>query len=214
MSRLITTSLISGIDWFTSCPPSWKRKAYQDLYNQLSRIWSDPSPAIKRGMDFEKHVYATLSKPDVNINKLNCSSLYKKVLKLCKGGVFGSKNKNFILVDNKEYCLYGKEDVVFEDKIIDIKTTINFRPKKYEKSFQHKIYLYNSGKLKFQYIVVVFEDEVSNKIKSVETIDINITKQDLSAYEIMIKEKTREIEQFFNSNPEFKELYENKFCLY
>jgi hypothetical protein len=165
-------------------------------------------------MDFEKHVYETLSNPDVDIDNMRCSNEYKQVLRRCKGGQFQVKNKNYIIVDNKEYCLYGKEDVTFPDKILDIKTTYNFRPGKYLTSYQHKIYLYNTKKLKFRYIVVVFKDETSNKIDRIEEIPINIREMDLKAYYDLIVKKIREIEQFFNDNQEFKTLYENKFCLY
>jgi hypothetical protein len=213
MSKLITNSLIGSIDWYRKCPQSWKKKAYQDLHNMLARKWSEPSPAIKRGIDFENYVYSILGNSTDPIDDLNCSDLFKHVLKACKGGVFQRKNKSFMAVDGVEYCLYGKEDVTFEDRIIDIKTTGKFNRDKYLNSFQHKIYLYNSKKLHFVYIVVVFDGDGS-VIQSVEEIEIKIDQVELAMYGNEIADKIRDIDYFFKNMPELKKLYDTKYSRY
>jgi hypothetical protein len=55
--------------------------------------------------------------------------------------------------------VYGFADVVGERRVIDIKTTANFRPEKYQNSFQN-LYLYalkNAGAESMEYIVYDFE---------------------------------------------------------
>lgn len=213
MSKLITQSLISSIEWFNICPTSWRDKAYKDLKNLLSRIWTTPGKAVQRGIDFEKAVYNVLnSKKD--IDTLKCSKEFKKVLKLCEGGKFQTKNKSYITVNKQKYCLYGKEDVTFPDTIKDIKTTYKYKEDKYKKSFQHKIYLHNTQKRKFDYIVVIFEDEYSNKISCVEVIKIRAYENMLKGYKGEIINKICEIELFLEKYPELQKLYITKYNRY
>lgn len=90
MSRLITASLVGSIDWLTSCPPSWKPKAEEDLKNQLSRIWVEPpadSP-LRLGQDFEKMVYAHADRKLVTHEG---SEHFQWFVEQCRGGVFQKK---------------------------------------------------------------------------------------------------------------------------
>jgi len=217
MSKLITTSLIGSIDWFKNCPSSWKERAYKDLKNMLDRVWSTPGKAAQRGIDFEKHVYRILGNVEYDktqILNLKCSDNFKIVLDLCIGGKFQQKNKSFITVDGIEYCLYGKEDVTFDECIFDIKTTSNFKESKYLKSFQHKIYLHNTKKKHFIYIVVIFPDVDSNEIQEIKYIEIVIDNLQLAEYKIDIINKIKEIKEFFDGMPELCKLYNTKYCRY
>lgn len=214
MSKLITTSLISSINWYQMCPNNWREKAYEDLKNQLARKWTTPNKAAQRGIDFEKKIYALLNADtgkEEYIPNLKCSKKFKEILTMCKGGIFQQKNKSFMTVNGIEYCLYGKEDVTFKDKIIDIKTTGNFKEHNYTKSFQHKIYLHNTQKRTFEYIVAIFDGEDSKVIQDVKIISLHADKGTLENYAIDIHIKITEIICFLNKYPELKKLYETKF---
>jgi len=213
MSKLITTSLIGSIDWLKNCPNSWKQKAYGSLKNMLNRVWSTPGLAAQRGIDFENHVYRILSL-DANIEMVDCSEKFMEVLRNCEGGKFQQKNKSFITVDGIEYCLYGKEDVTFPDRIIDIKTTSKYKEHKYKNSFQHKIYLHNTKKKHFIYIVVIFPDVDSNEIQEIKYIEIVIDTLQLAEYKIDIINKIKEIKKFFDDMPELCKLYNTKYSRY
>jgi len=215
MSKLITTSLIGSIDWFKNCPSSWKERAYKDLKNMLDRVWATPGLAAQRGIDFENHVYRILnSEEELSITNMNCSKYFKEVLENCVGGKFQQKNKSFITVDGIEYCLYGKEDVTFPELIIDIKTTSKYKRSKYVNSFQHKIYLHNTQKKHFIYMVAVFPDEESKIIESIEYIEIVINTLQLAEYKIDIINKIKEIKKFFDDMPELCKLYNTKYSRY
>ena len=229
MSKLITTSLIGSIDWYKKAPRSiienttqtWKEKAYNDLENMLARKWTTPGKAAQRGMDFENRIYnilnvyaQTIDATEIEINNLICSEKFKEVLRRCEGGKFQQKNKNYITVDGIEYCLYGKEDVTFPKLIIDIKTTMKYKESKYKDSFQHKIYLHNTGKKQFTYIIVIFHNEDSNTIQEIKYVDIVVDDAKLAEYKIEIINKIKEIKIFFDNMPELKKLYGTKYSKY
>ena len=212
MSRLITGSLFSSISWAMNSPPHWRERAYQSLEDMLARIWNDPNAAAQRGMDFEKVVYRILeTKKD--IAALDCSDLFKKVLKLCKGGQFQKKTKSFIVIAGEEYCIYGKIDVWFPKLIIDLKTTGNYKGRdNYLKSMQHKIYCYDEGISDFKYVVVEFTDDKGNTIKDVHEVEYHIDNphelKDEIAGEII------NVVAFRESDPKLLDLFLTKYSMY
>jgi len=210
MSRLITTSLLSSIDWFNNCPPDWKDKAFKDLNNTLARIWTTPNPAAQRGMTFEKLLYDVLRRG--NENRVTCSDKFKEVMKACKGGIFQKKIKKFIEIDGNEYCLFGKLDVDLPEKIIDIKTTGNYKGRmNYLKSMQHKLYCYITKKSKFEYIIAEFYGD-SGPIEKVHYIPYEVDYWEKIEEEII--EKIREAINFLKTDEEIFELYTTKYSLY
>ncbi len=210
MSRLITTSLLSSIDWFNNCPPDWKKKAFQDLSNTLARIRTNPNPAAKRGITFEKLLYDVLRSEKENT--VTCSDSFKKIMNACKGGTFQKKIKKFIEIDGEEYCLYGKLDVDLPDKIIDIKTTGNYKGRNnYLKSMQHKLYCYITRKKKFEYIIAEFYGD-SGPILKVHIIPYEVDYWKSVEEEII--DKIREAINFLKTDEVIFELYTTKFSLY
>ncbi|MEJ2248068.1 MAG: hypothetical protein P8Y70_00225 [Candidatus Lokiarchaeota archaeon] len=198
MSYLITSSLIGSIKWYQECPYSWKEKAYSDLSNMLNRKWTTPSKPAQRGITFENYVYRLLSK-STDIDSLNCSNYFKQVLHRCNRGIFQEVSKSFIVVDEIEYCLYQKADVIFDNEIIDIKTTVKFNKDKYLNSFQHIIYLHNTQKRKFTYLVAVFEEN-TDKIIDLQEVRIQVFENQLKEYENKIIAKIKEINKFFEEH--------------
>jgi hypothetical protein len=211
MSKLITASLISSVDWLKKCPSNWKDKAYQDLFNQLARVYPKEIPMpIKRGIEFETTVQSQVESG--RWKDVKSSEHFKKVCSLCAGGEFQVKSKSYITVRGVEYCLYGKIDNKFSDLINDLKATGNFKKDSYTKSFQHKIYCHNEQIKNFNYIVAEFEKESMTKIKEVHEVPIHIA--DLRQNEQEIKDKIIEVIDFISCDDELLELYNKSFCKY
>ena len=208
MSLLITPTLLNSYDWYTNCPESWKDKAYNDLKNTLGRIWSEPNEAVKKGMDFEKQVYKHANK---NLDQLKASNQFKLVCSLVRGGDYQAKSKKIIKVDDIDFCLYGKLDVKFTDKIQDIKTTSNYRgEKKYLSTWQHIFYCFNEMIKKFEYIVVEFTSTYS--IRDVHII--NFECDDFNLLENQIKAHIKKFGDFLAENKELETLYYEKFNMF
>lgn len=217
MSLLMTTSLWDSIDWLNKAPDSWKARAYTSLSNTLNRIWI-PTPAITRGINFEKQICHGQNPIDEVAPELR--EKFKKAYDLIhyKGGSFQSKAKKIIEYDGKEFCLYGKLDVdlpTHEDfpdgLIIDIKTTGNYRGKSsYLSKWQHKVYTWLKRIKDFKYIVYEF-DEHGNLI-DIHTIDYHI--DDFGPIGTEIIENLDKVVTFLRSDKKLSKAYMNKFNLY
>ena len=161
MSRLITASLHSQINWYKICPQSWRGRAFTALVKSLGREYGEITGPGKRGIDFENEVYRVS-----RIKKTGGSKKFQKILNSVEGGVFQKKAKKFIVIDKVEYCLYTKLDVWFPTKIIDIKTTGKWdhnSSDKYLGSFQHQLYCYVTGIQDFEYLIAVFDGDEGMK---------------------------------------------------
>ena len=77
-----------------------------------------------------------------------------------------------------------------------------------------KIYLHNTGKKKFIYLVVIFPNEDSNTIQEIKYIEILANDEKLKEYKTEIIKKIKEINQFFDNMPELKKLYDTKYSRY
>lgn len=209
MSRLITSSLFGAVNWFMNSPPSWKERATKDLHNQLARVWTGANAAMQRGMDFEKAVYNMSAKDPANWTG---SEFFKDVVRVVKGGIFQAKAKRFIEVAGEEYCLYGKIDVKFPMKIMDIKTTGNYKGKnKYLDSMQHKIYCFCESITVFEYVVAEFDGD-SNTIKDIHTVVYNVHNPESIKEEL--EDRITSLMTFLENDPKLMELYLTKFSRY
>lgn len=213
--RLITSSLIGGIKWAETCPPSWKKKAFQDLTNTLARIWTEPEGPAKLGIDFENWVYKVLGhkvKPD----NINSSEMFKEIIRRYYSRTLEiqKKVKRFITIDNHEYCLYGKLDICFGVSYIeDIKTTskiMNSYESKYLEGIQHHLYCYITEIPNFSYFIVVFNDK--GEIHS--THEVEYYSPGMEYEREVIEEAIREVFVFFGQHPNLLKLYSEKYCLY
>jgi hypothetical protein len=229
MSRLITASLISSVDWLRTCPDSWKERAYEGLRSSLARGAWKPTLAIKKGIAFENDVYKIIgdSKGEDGLIAFadTVSPELKRVLLTCRGGVFQNKNKEYLDIDDAEYCIYGKEDVLFKkgspmyDKghILDIKTSGKWGGRsKYLNTWQHKLYCYIERIPTFQYLVAVWEDALtdSRKIASIHTADYEVPNEDFDALREEVIKKVRDTVSFLAADEELWSLYLNTFSMF
>jgi len=212
MAKLITPSLIGSVEWLQKCPDSWKERAFNSLHSSLARDYSKPMDhAVKRGIDFENMVYKVLGNELVDVNSLKCSELFKDVLRHCKGGIFQQKTKSLIEIDDVEYCLYGKKDVSFTDKTIDIKCTGKFKSARtYLDTVQHKLYCYNDKIEKFEYLVCVMDEE--DKLTDIHIVEYKV--DDFEKLREDIIKRVRKTIEFLKLDTELYDLYINTFNMY
>ena len=219
MSLLITPSLISSVDFYQTCPPSWKRSAYDSLRRMLSRASWEPTTPIIKGLKFENVVYDSL---EGKIQLKTHTENFQKFLDICKGGNFQHKSKQNVIIDDLEYCLYGKLDVYFppseeygKGHIIDIKTTKKFASSKYLKTWQHIIYCLNTQIPTFDYLVGVWEEPDSltdYRLKSVHEVKYKV--EDFDKIREDLYNKVREITLFLKRDRELWELFTKTYSMY
>lgn len=209
---LVTTSLIGSIKWFQDCPPSWKEKAEVDLHNTLARIWTEPEPGgpIDRGIKFEKTLYSLLEAGH-HSSTVQASDEFKKMMDVCEGGRFQVPAKSIEKINGQSFCLYGKLDVDFPMKVVDIKTTGKPKEKhSYLDSFQHVLYLYLTKKPAFEYHVAVFGNEENPSLIT----DVCSYRYESPGQEILqglVYDTVTNMMKFFEQYPEYWDLYITKF---
>lgn len=221
MALLITPTLLDAYDWFNKAPNSkspegipWKRKAFEDLRNKLSRSPWKPNAAVTRGMDFEKKVYANCNR---NMETFNSSDIFKEVCQEFTGGDFQKTIKKIIVVDDREFLLYGKTDGWWPEIIKDLKTTKEYKGKsKYLGGWQHIMYCYVSGIPLFKYVVVEWDlrEKDDTKLVPAEVFMINYEMKSREENKQLIAEKIRDIMSFVESDDELNEFYHKKFNKY
>lgn len=190
---LITPTLLNSFDFAKNAPPSWKTKALKDLVRLIRREKGDFPLWIKKGIDFENAVYQECNKSKGK-EITRGSAFFQTVCNNCIGGTFQNVFKKWLTIDDQLVLLYNKTDVVLPEKVIDIKTTLNWKGKeKYLKGCQHKMYLYASEKEFFEYIVAQWEDEESNKIQ-----DIHFVEYTRPTLEVLEEELTQQIKELFD----------------
>lgn len=170
MSKLITPSILDSFKWYNECPVSWKEKAEKDLTKALNRIWETPSPAIQRGINFEKAICSSFGNSREEFVQQfgdTAAMFYDRCAKGRQQVVY----KKRIMVNGTEYMLYGKADIVLPELIIDIKTTGSWKgPQTYLSKNQHLAYIAASGIEDFEYLVAIFDNEDSIRPDEVVSI--------------------------------------------
>lgn len=174
--NLITSSLLDSFDWLKNCPKSWQKKAMDDFIGMLRREKRPTSPECQRGIDFEDLVCKNCNEMS-EFDLLNYFSDYYEEKGLsdekvddacrvtlefanrCKGGKQQEKVMKDIVVDGKEYHLFGYADIIFPLKVIyDIKTTTHFKSDEtYLKRSQHRIYSICTEIEDFGYLIADYE---------------------------------------------------------
>lgn len=212
MSKLITPSILDSYDWYITCPSSFKENALKQIDDQLNRRWSDLSPAIRRGIDFEKKVCSNLwqdSKEEFMRSFEGHTPSISKFWDKCRASVQQAKTSKTVEVDGVSYYLYGKRDIAFQDKTIDIKTTKAYKgPDYYLVRNQHPLYIACTGIQAFEYLIAEFDDE-KGVCTNVFTVDASMTVEDAEARVIS---KIKEFINFLSSDDELLAAYNKTFC--
>ena len=119
-------------------------------------------------------------------------------------------------IDGAEYCLYGKIDVWFPDRIRDIKTTRNYRGEEsYLSTIQHLIYMHNERIYDFAYLVAEFErDEEEKSKKIVATHEIQVPEMSPEYIAECIQDRIKKAVDFLSKDTEMLDLYLHKFSQY
>jgi hypothetical protein len=159
----------------------------ENLLKRINRIRDfneETFQRMQRGIRFEKAVLKDIRhdfKPQI-INEVK-SMLPKD---------FSSQfSISFIYEDIQ---VYGFADVVGERRIIDLKTTANFRPEKYQNGFQN-LYLYalkDYGAETMEYIVYDFE-KIHHLVYKIEEIDFQPYFDNMLAFREFLNENRDEI---------------------
>lgn len=161
----------------------------QNLLNRINRVRDFDEETFKRmqrGIRFEK---AVLKSEGEN------SEFSAKVIEEVKSKLptdFSSQfGVSFIYEDIQ---IYGFADIVGDRRIIDLKTTANYRPEKYQNSFQN-LYLYalkSKGALTMEYIVYDFV-RVHHLIYKVGEIDFQPYFDNILLFREFLEENRNEI---------------------
>lgn len=213
MGKLITASILDSYDWLMSCPSNHRENAFKQLTDQLNRTPYDLSPAIKRGLQFESFVCANLNTETQE--EFVAKFVPRTTPKIgifwdkCRGGRQQAKVSKTITIDGIEYYFYGKRDIAFCDKTIDIKTTGDYKgPKYYLTKNQHAIYIFCTEIEAFDYIIAEFDDVIGT---AVDVAVVNASMQ-VSVAEERCIQKVKEFISFLGTDDELLNAYNTKFC--
>lgn len=174
MTLLVTPTLLNAVEFAKNAPPSWRQSALSDLTAKLRREKSTFPDWVKKGSVFEDAVYNHLMgtvtfKGSVDVT----DPAFLHVCEACKGGTFQDVRKRTIPIPGyqDEALFYCKLDVLKPEKIIDIKTTLNYKgPSKYLSGYQHQMYCLCAERSAFEYIVVEWEGEKGYDIRNIHTV--------------------------------------------
>jgi hypothetical protein len=118
-----------------------REKAFGEFLDTLSRLPSEPNEYMQRGIDFEEECYKgnTVVSP------------------IIENGAYQISGKKVLRVSGINIVLYGRLDVLKGGTIYDIKRVTRYAPQKYQKSYQHPVYLALFPDAK-QFIYLVYDD--------------------------------------------------------
>ena len=123
------------------------------IESRQAYVWVEPIQKIT-------DLFYDAEKPDTITLEFDIKIVDEIVCKL-KGATIQAYSEAIISTDYGDVLLYGYQDYLIRDKIIDLKTTSRYDFPKYYNAFQHKCYLYTmreSGNYinLFDYIITDF----------------------------------------------------------
>lgn len=239
MSLLITPTILDQYKFHKKMiSPEWIEKSYNDLLNTLLRRYTAPTKNIKTGIDFENELYKDRNLPYCDFyNKYVIIKKHHPTIMifaniLGRASAIQHTVKKFKIIDNVEYCLYGKIDLItnglspYDDidigdksvnkiRLHDVKTTFAYREENYTSKIQHLFYLYLTNSTKFNYDIAVFSEE-TNTVTSVKILDVSVndTNEEKEKIDALITNLIREFIIFINNDKYMSAAYYNKFCFY
>lgn len=135
MKYLITPTLLNSFLFFQK---DTREEATEEFLNTLNKEFKT-NELIEKGNKYEQDLISGVVKDEFTPYVEN--GLYQVVL------------KKDIKINNIDFILYGKADVIKENYIYDIKRTKQYQYLKYQSSMQHRIYMYCSGIHNFKYLI-------------------------------------------------------------
>ena len=190
---LVTPTILDSYEFAVNAPHSWKVKAETGFLAKLRREKVDYPAWVKKGLDFENTVYKVCN---VHRNKEITvgSEHFQSVCNAVNGGQFQIKLSKKVEIAGQQVFLFGYADAVQPTKVQDLKTTLKYKgPEKYLSGHQHLMYTSLTNLEHFEYIVVQWESESTNKIAAVHTIPFWV--DDFNEHNAVLYTK---IEAFFN----------------
>lgn len=208
---LVTPTLLDKFEFLMNSPPSWRERATIGFLQQIRREPGDFPLWVRKGMDFENAVYKQCNKA-VNQGDSEItvgSKEFQQVANACLGGKFQQVFKREVLVDGEPVLYYCKLDVLFPNKVIDIKTTLEWKgDDKYLKGWQHIMYLWLTELQEFAYIVAVWQSENADVIKRIHTVEYNpFTFGIAPDFEYDIVQATKELFSHMKNNDMWEDYY-------
>lgn len=210
MKLLVTSSLLDSFSWFMEAPPSWKDRAKTDLWNAVNRVYTPMDEAVRRGMDFEAYVCAVLD-DSREVFVARHGELLGPFWDHCHGGKRQVPVRREITVNSQDFTLYGKADVLFPDRIVDIKTTGSWKgAAKYLSRAQHLVYIAATGTEKFLYLVAVGAPDGKHSWVPSEVVEVDASMKVEHALS-SLERKIGQWMDFLSTEPELKVSYEKTF---
>lgn len=193
MKYLITASLLNAFEWFYIL--SDKENSKEEFIKTLKKEYSEPNEAMKAGIKFENDIMSYCNDEYYSQdNDYDCC--VKEIGDIVKGGTWQVSGKKDIAINNINYLLYGKADVLKIFTIYDIKFSKSFDEGKYKESTQHKLYFNIFPEMReFVYLVSdgknVYHDSYSND-------------------QLNIESSISDLWSWLNANPEYMKIFKNK----
>jgi hypothetical protein len=140
---LITPTLLNSFSYYMS---EYGKRG--DFMKTLSRERFESTEAMLKGIRFEESVRSLCEGLSDNEDRI-----IAEIAAIVSAGVWQATVQKPLKIDDTEYLLYGKCDVIKQNFIYDIKFTSNYEVGKFQDSIQHQIYMYCTGLTDFAYLV-------------------------------------------------------------
>lgn len=184
---LITPSLINSYQYYINDQFKSPADSRADFLKTLSRKKFEPSEAMQKGIDFEEAIREVCETKEVEEifhfsnfenyeERIREAEIVNILSRIVKGGIWQATCKKDLQVNDQDFLLYGRCDVIKADIVFDIKYTSKYELGKFSDSIQHLIYLYCLDLPKFSYLIsngkewwredYINNGNVENEIKS------------------------------------------------
>lgn len=184
---LITQTLLSAWNYMHDCHISCSEDAYTDFMDTLNRVHKEPSPAMQNGITFECEVYRMANGLPKRF-ETPWESGIQAVADVIRGAAIQVKLSRNLVVDGREYLVYGIADAVKAGTIYDVKfSNKDFAsaelPGRYLNSPQHPAYMYALPEAReFVYLVSDGEDLYTERYDRKSTRSIEDIVREFVAY--------------------------------
>lgn len=180
---LITPTLLDKLEFALNAPPTWKDRAYAGFVRAIRREKGTFPDWVKWGNEFEDEVvkWATKAHREGKTEVVAGSPYFNEIATACIGGEYQAVEKINFEIEGEPALLYCRLDVKFPHKIIDIKTTTNWKGRqKYLKGWQHKCYALATGISAFEYRVLQWESAEKQRAKAAFKVSYDVASDEPS----------------------------------